>query len=352
MPNKAINLHGPALSQSFRTRKSQILANLSQTIPRPSSNLSEYTDKSPKGSVDSQITNLIAEINGYEGFVTTSSCSGRVSVYVEGSSGGDGTGEAELKPTATVGGKGGGRWIYVNHEPIETHRGKDDDDDYHYTKLFGLTPSQPNNSTSIATTKPRLIRLSFEPFILHVMCASLHHAKPLLAAAVSSGFRESGVQSLKNLTDGEVCPMVAVRSAGLGFESVVGIVDDDDGGNGEHEGWEDGDGTSAQDQGAREDRCRAVIGEDMLRLFVGVVNGRFVENERRRNRFMHELRRAMGNEEEVDWEDQAIRRQRKREEGIKAQMRKHIQECLELETKDTSDDVGTMGEEAHIVLAD
>ena len=152
----------PLLPQSFRTRKTQILANLSQTIPpQPPSGpvpSDPLPDKSPKGSVDSQITTLITEINGYEGLVTTSSCAGRVSVYVEGrgtagavfTPDGDGDGETRLKATATVGGKGGGRWAYVSHDPIGS--GIEKEDDYYYTKLFGLNTSKPDETFSRTTT--------------------------------------------------------------------------------------------------------------------------------------------------------------------------------------------------------
>lgn len=135
---------------------------------------------SPKGTVDAGIRELIDVINGVEGLVTTSSCAGRVSVFLEGSrkvaggagvsvpitgsgelgsgsgrdygsggvagndgggqlpshqvvdvAGGDdetvvtapaGNGERSAATTtvAGVGGKGGGgRWLFVSHEPVE-----------------------------------------------------------------------------------------------------------------------------------------------------------------------------------------------------------------------------------------
>lgn len=43
-----------------------------------------YADLSPKGTVDAGIRELIGEINAREGLVTTSSCAGRVSVFLEG----------------------------------------------------------------------------------------------------------------------------------------------------------------------------------------------------------------------------------------------------------------------------
>ena len=63
--------------QTFETRKSKILAELSTPD-------AEYSDLSPKGSVDEGIRDLIQDINGLPGLVTTSSCAGRISVFLEG----------------------------------------------------------------------------------------------------------------------------------------------------------------------------------------------------------------------------------------------------------------------------
>ena len=60
------------LTDPFDASKSQILDALQGGI-----------DRSPKGSVDEPILSLIEEINKLPNFVTTSSCSGRVSVFFE-----------------------------------------------------------------------------------------------------------------------------------------------------------------------------------------------------------------------------------------------------------------------------
>ena len=67
----------PAPDAQFAAAKQKILDQLA--VPD-----AEYDDLSPKGSVDAPIRALIARINAVDGFVTTSSCSGRVSVFVEG----------------------------------------------------------------------------------------------------------------------------------------------------------------------------------------------------------------------------------------------------------------------------
>lgn len=56
-------------------------------------------DRSKKGRVDDRIEDLIKEINSCDGFCTTSSCSGRVTLMSEG-----------------LNGKKGKEWVYVSHE--------------------------------------------------------------------------------------------------------------------------------------------------------------------------------------------------------------------------------------------
>jgi tRNA wybutosine-synthesizing protein 3 len=67
----------PSLPPSFIRKKAKILSQLA--VPA-----AEYDDLSPKGSIDDGIRDLIDEINACEAFVTTSSCAGRVSVFLEG----------------------------------------------------------------------------------------------------------------------------------------------------------------------------------------------------------------------------------------------------------------------------
>lgn len=57
----------------FDARKNKILEELS---------LPEYTDRSPKGSVDEGIRDLIRDIKALLGLVTTGSCGGYISVFL------------------------------------------------------------------------------------------------------------------------------------------------------------------------------------------------------------------------------------------------------------------------------
>jgi tRNA wybutosine-synthesizing protein 3 len=292
---------------SFTRTKKQILANLS--VPQ-----NEYFDKSPKGSVDEGVKDLIDEINAYEGLVTTSSCAGRISVFLEGEKR---RGQADTPSTessgterTTSGGKGGGSFLFTSHEPLSSGCIANS-----LTETFKLklVPREDLGSSHFSSNS-RMIRFSFEPMILHVMAASLRHAQPLLAAAINAGFRESGVQSLRSLDDPEACPMVAVRTAGLGVEAIIG-----------HAGWPDELEIEYQRPEGSElyaSEYEALVTEEYLGILVGIANERFEANKHKILRFRTCLREAIAmqlkKEHEAEaWEDTETRRQRKRAEGLR-----------------------------------
>ena len=131
------------------------------------------------------------------------------------------------------------------------------------------------------------------------MTASLKHAQPVLAAAINAGFRESGVQSLRNLDDKEACPMVAVRTSGLALESIIGYLED----------------------AGNEEDIRCVVSEGYLRMIVGMINERFEANTERILRFRNNLLQhrpgdARRKKDGEAWENADTRRQRKRTEGL------------------------------------
>ncbi|KAL8721157.1 MAG: hypothetical protein Q9181_007767 [Wetmoreana brouardii] len=346
----------PPLPTNFRTLKSHILTSLST----PSGT---YTDASPKGSVDTAIVSLIERINALDGVVTTSSCSGRCSVFLEGwkkassspatddgeqqtdrsdrdgeedGSGGVrrqdgeerlGAGEGELllldgnrrgkkkqHQKAVAGGKGmGGRWLFVSHNPILIpDQGGEKDPEASLMGMFGLSSREERRGDGGDRQREeggrgrgdkgvlgrRFVRFAFEPMILHIATASLHHASPILKAAIAAGFRESGVQSLKNLYDPHALPMVAVRSAGLAFESVIGCVD---------EQWKEGE--------VEEEVIEALVDESYLEMLVGIANERFRANTERMKRFEEMLFAEEGKDRW--WEDKEKRKERKRREGLR-----------------------------------
>ena len=130
------------------------------------------------------------------------------------------------------------------------------------------------------------------------MTASLHHAQPILTAAINAGFRESGIQSLKNLEDVNAFPMVAIRSSGLALESIIGRTSSD------------GDPNSG-------DVC-SLVNDDYLNLLLNVANDRFESNTERMRRFESDLFKRETTTAST-WEDSKTRQERKRAEGLKQQ---------------------------------
>ncbi|KAI3398570.1 hypothetical protein diail_8915 [Diaporthe ilicicola] len=362
----------PPITPSFARRKEAILAQLA--VPDD-----EYTDLSPKGTVDAGIRDLIDEINGLPGLVTTSSCAGRVSVFLEGRRAGrggpaaadeehhlpghplavvdggegeeleDGVGDgadgaaaggdvraretpgrggdagrdepaaAAVETVAGVGGKGGGgRWLFVSHEPVES-RGKLDSEPNIVAALLGI--EEPifdgrEGSSAEEMGESRLIHFKFEPMILHVLTASPQHAQLILRCGLQAGFRESGAINLippttssHDLSAAAATPIVAIRSMGLGLESLIG---------------RETNGTK-----------HCTVSVEYLRALVKIANERFLENTRRIGRFRAYLKEAAAGEKHkgrkgqggAEWEDAEARRERKKLEGLrKAEEARKIKE--------------------------
>ncbi|KAG5914756.1 hypothetical protein E4U61_005367 [Claviceps capensis] len=284
----------PKPPPGFEAKKARILHDLA--VPE-----AEYTDASPKGTIDTGIRDLIDEINAAEGFVTTSSCAGRVSVFLEGrkvaadvhgdahAGASSGSASGSASQVAGVGGKGaGGTWLFVSHDVVEGEN------------WVGGLALRGNAEGEETEEGRRLIHFKFEPMILHILTASPSHAQALLQAALQAGFRESGALNIIPQTDSSTTPMVAVRSMGLSFESLIGF--------------------ESSRSGAR----HALVTVPHLRLLMGIARERFAENSKRIERFrgafanrVLESREKRTNSDGREWEDAAARRERMREEGLR-----------------------------------
>lgn len=149
------------------------------------------------------------------------------------------------------------------------------------------------------------------------MTASLQHAQRVLSAAINAGFRESGVQSLKNLDDPNAFPMVAVRTAGLALGSVIGCTGDDE----------------------RDLEIRSLVNEGYLRMLVNIANERFQANTERVERFTAQLSKSTSTQNLV-WEDPEARWERKRAEGLKRRQEIHQSRAATEATYIGSNDLG------------
>ena len=133
------------------------------------------------------------------------------------------------------------------------------------------------------------------------MTASLAHASSILAAAINAGFRESGVQSLKNLDDPlKAFPMVAVRTSGLAFESLIGYATED----------------TYMDE-AREG-IHSLVNKDYLEMLLEVASERFQANKHRMQRFEAEIVRTEQSKP-AEWETHQSRQARKKADGLARQ---------------------------------
>lgn len=130
---------------SFEERKLAALAAL----------VNSSSDKSPKGGLDAPIADDVEWLNSQQDVFTTSSCSGRVSLYQH-----------------AAGVSKGGRWLLVHHEQASA--------------------SQVEAALETATGGGDVV-LRLEPFILTAECRTVQAALALVRTALAAGFRESGV---------------------------------------------------------------------------------------------------------------------------------------------------------------
>ena len=152
-------------SSRFEVRKQKILEQIN--VPD-----GEYHDLSPKGSIDAPIRELISEINDIDGIVTTSSCSGRISVFLEGQKAENDftrSGEEGEESRAGPGGKGGGgTWLFISHDPVEVSDVAASQD---FLSKFGLEEAAPEATKAIDVQR-RFIHLKFEPMVRFIINGS------------------------------------------------------------------------------------------------------------------------------------------------------------------------------------
>ncbi|KAF2209245.1 hypothetical protein CERZMDRAFT_100450 [Cercospora zeae-maydis SCOH1-5] len=267
----------------FREKKRQIL----QALSRPDD---EYTDASPIGAVDPNIRQLVDQINETEGYVTTSSCAGRISVFLEGAAKvKDDSGNDEGRNPSSAQGKGGGSWLFVSHDPVDMRAVQEHGALF---ELFSL-PKGIQSSFPSADEHVRFVHFKFEPMILHILTSSLARAQHCHSAAMSAGFRESGIVGV---TGSEPTPHVAVRTQGLALESIIA--------------YQDSTGT-----------IRPMVPEQYLHTLLNLANQRFTANAQRKRRFAQNLLQCKHEDRRQgdtgEWEPADVRRERKRAEGLK-----------------------------------
>lgn len=163
--------------------------------------------------------------------------------------------------------------------------------------------------------------------ILHILCSSISSAQKVHAAALQSGFRESGISSINTSSLETSTAMVAVRTMGLAFDSVIGYEDSTD-------------------------KLIPMVTESYMRILADIGNERFQVNKERTERFRSALfdafRAPDSTEKQGDdgaWEPIEQRRARMREEGLrrKAEAQKAAKSAVVDAEGDNDDDALDMG---------
>lgn len=208
----------------FDKRKAATLASLG----------SSDTDKSPKGSLDAPIIPLLDSINAHHSYFTTSSCSGRISILSQPSA-----------STTTKKKKArGGSWIFISHHLADPN-----------SVLSVLFPGSSHSEEE--ANQPGELVFRFEPLIVAVECRNLSSAQDLVALAIASGFRESGITSAGKRV------IVGIRCS-IRMEVPLGDTD------------------------------RVMVSEDYVRFLVEVSNEKMEANWKRTNGFLQAFRAHCG----------------------------------------------------------
>jgi len=123
---------------------------------------SSEKDRSKKGAVDREIVPLLDAINAQPNLYSTSSCAGRIDLFVEPASGK----------------KQEGEWLFVSHQEVKEKE-----------LLEALQSQLPTLSTRSSAT----LWFRMEGAILHVCCRNLDAADSFLKACKAAGWKHSGV---------------------------------------------------------------------------------------------------------------------------------------------------------------
>jgi len=209
------------MSRRFESRKACVL---------------DASDLSPKGSVDAAIAPHVDWLNSTSPDVcTTSSCSGRVTLFAH----------------AGGGVTKGGRWLHTSHEPAVA---------------TDVETALADTVASWSAPAAGDVVLRFEPFILTCACATLDAARTVMRSALAAGLRESGLVSWpSSQADGRDAGAGCVVTVRGSLRLEVPVV------------------TGGQ----------RIVDAQALAAFVGLANTKFEANAAKARRFFDSLRDAL-----------------------------------------------------------
>ena len=263
----------------FDQKKQHLLNQIGTTSP-------DNPDASPKGTLDVALLPLINLINSHPDMVTTSSCSGRVSVFLEGN---------KVKANQIGGKGGGGKWLFITHDPSELNDTWWTENLIKYTQSEGAIRSEENDLCD------RYVLYKFEPMILHVKCRNHDISSKLYSHAMACGFRESGIGSND---------LVGIRIS-IGLDVPVGVLQLDG-------------------------SIRLLVSDEYIKLLNNLSKDMFSKNFAKMDQLYNTIRHEAFNAQAVEsiTETKEQRRQRKIKEGLERQKVKVINSFKEKEVAD------------------
>lgn len=261
-------------------------------------------DASPKGTIDTLCIPLIKLINSHKDMVTTSTCSGRLSVFLEGEKNVDKVRSTiDQREPIKIGAKGdGGHWLFVSHDKDEINE---------WWKRNNILLKYDNAiSEEDYDAKTRYVLFKYEPLILHVKCRDFKSASRLYSTAMGCGFRESGIGANNN---------VAIRIS-IRLDVPIGFLN-------------------------KKDEVVSIVSESYIKMITKLAHDRFLENERK----MEQLHERINKEviqyvEKIDnIETKEERKQRKIKEGmaIRDEVRKQKEEKRRLKQLQLENEAAT-----------
>ncbi|EPY31136.1 tRNA wybutosine-synthesizing protein 3 [Angomonas deanei] len=173
--------HGGVAQDFFRNLRTQIVKDLKDNT----------NDKSLAGRVDPLVADLVEYVNThFSQYVTSSSCSGRISLFHKGKS-------DICSPTPSDGqrkrGSFGRGTLFQSHDPLPNVRQCVQDD-----LLPTLVSFRAWRDTVVETPlllQTEVLQLKFEPLILHILCEDVEAAAALLQCASEAAQTNSGIIS-------------------------------------------------------------------------------------------------------------------------------------------------------------
>ncbi|KAI4715913.1 hypothetical protein E4T48_07894 [Aureobasidium sp. EXF-10727] len=266
-------------SSGFAAQKTKILQQF--TAPNASG-----TSGSSKDMVDVGIRKLVDEINEIDTLATTNSCAGRIVVCLEGRSVTlPASNTYDDAPGAVEG--DGGQALFVSHDPLP---------------LSGKGPVAPTLGLSDHTN------LGVPPSIEGVRWVRCKFEPMLNTAALQSGFTESGISSISTDNLRTSTAVVAIRTASLAFDSIIG--------------YEGADG-----------KLIPMVTEAYMRVLVELCNEKFRINEQKTEAFREALFASFKPQQVQSsgpcaWEPIEQRRARMKEDGIRRQAETDVQKAV------------------------